>query len=677
MIFQEYNKYKSYYKILESWEEIEFRILSAWMPPISEVSSKTRVKNALFYMFYKYKDYIFAQVRGGQLTSFYLIKNANYHNPLTEYMRLPGETSNSKINSRRNWIDTGGVIRPHQREYTNYQIVLSYYEVKNYLLEILRSGKVPDLDLIINTKERLVFKKDGTEASEELVGSVRRPLQSKFQFSELIPVIGFNWNERYTDLAIPTPDDINRIFKTFCPPSKTNSYLKDDPVPWSKKKYNKVVFRGSLTGSSFDPRINQRLHIAEMSRAMPELIDAGITSFKGKSRYRKSINSPYLESFDSSLEGRLSKPPISMEDQKMYKYVAYVEGNTAAYRGAYLFSFGSVVLWVEPMKYKLWFENMLKDRKNCIFIKPDLSNLKESIEWLRANDRKAAAIAAAGVKLYRECLTRKPLLEYGRNLLSSLNPVSIRSNYKDAPLLIVVPFGDLRPEEDRLKQLNSFIDHFKKNTGLLTQKVRVWIVIAEQVEPKTLFNRGLLLNYGIRWFVECVGNPRNMILHDVDILPDAKMMGTYLNETNAARLFPSGNAAYSSWVVPFGGAVSSIQHAAYKKINGYPNDFWGWGGEDNVLSSRANRMGINIVDLSAGTYKNIDSKRQTSAQKTEYLKKNNLKNMRWWEAEKKDVNDFQDNGYRQAHQKVEPIGSAKLINDKNNLIIIKLMVSLT
>ncbi len=674
MIFEEYRKYKEYYGILETWDEVEDAILKPWMPPIAEAASKSGVRNALYYMFYKYKDAIFAQIRGGQLKSFYLIKNADYHNPLAEFMRLPGEKeafnqSRTFATQKEAWVDNGGVVRPHQREYTNYQIVLSYYEVKNYLLEILRAGSIPDLDLIINTKERLVLKKDGTEASEELVGSILHPLPQKFKFAEWIPVLGFNWNERYADLAIPTPDDINRIFKTFCPPTKTNSYLNDAPVSWSQKKYNKAVFRGSLTGSRFDPQINPRLHLAELSRVEPELLDAGITSFKGKSRYRKPINSPYLESFNSALEGRLARPPISMEDQKLYKYVIYAEGNTAAYRGAYLFSFGSVVLWIEPTKYKLWFEPLLKDRKNCVLIRPDLSNLMSSIQWLRANDKQAAAIAVAGTKLYRDHFTRKPLIEYGCSLLRSLNPVSIRRG-NATPLLIAVPYGDLRPEEGRAKQLTAFIDHFKKNAGPLTKGGPVWIIISEQAATKDKFNRGQLLNLGVRWLSECVGAPRNIILHDVDMLPDSKMMATYLNNAPAAILFPGGGEAYSEWKVPFGGAVSGIQYSIYKKINGYPNDFWGWGGEDHVLNGRMYRAGIKVVNLAAGNYKNIDSKRHTPAQKTEYLKKNNLKNMEWYEGTKADAKTYKQNGYRQAHLKAEPL-SAKLIYSKAGLTIVQ------
>ena len=37
---------------------------------------------------------------------------------------------------------------------------------------------------------------------------------------------------------------------------------------------------------------------------------------------------------------------------------------------------------------------------------------------------------------------------------------------------------------------------------------------------------------------------------------------------------------------PFIGALVNFNKKLFKKINGYPNNFWGWGGEDDVLLNR-------------------------------------------------------------------------------------------
>jgi predicted glycosyltransferase involved in capsule biosynthesis len=41
----------------------------------------------------------------------------------------------------------------------------------------------------------------------------------------------------------------------------------------------------------------------------------------------------------------------------------------------------------------------------------------------------------------------------------------------------------------------------------------------------------------------------------------------------------------------FGGVVS-FSSSDYKRINGYPNTFWGWGGEDDEMQKRLERLGI-------------------------------------------------------------------------------------
>ncbi|KAG9333576.1 hypothetical protein JZ751_011313 [Albula glossodonta] len=38
------------------------------------------------------------------------------------------------------------------------------------------------------------------------------------------------------------------------------------------------------------------------------------------------------------------------------------------------------------------------------------------------------------------------------------------------------------------------------------------------------------------------------------------------------------------------GGVSSLSKQQYLKINGFPNNYWGWGGEDDDIYNRFNRI---------------------------------------------------------------------------------------
>lgn len=639
MMFSEHQTYKEYYGILETWAEVQL-VIDKWVPPLVSANSATpaiftkeALRNSLYYIFHKYRDAIYVQIRGSQVSRFNLLQNVDYRNPLSSFIKVRGSAQNTD-----KWIDNGGVVRPFPKKWDDYQISLSYYETKMYIMEVAKLG-VPDCDFVVNTRERLVLKADLTEASEELVGSLAKPLDKRFRFDTFVPFLSFNWNERYSDIAIPTPDDINRIFRTFCPPGGTNSYLNDERVPWAQKTHAVAVFRGSFTGASADPKINQRLHLASLRD--PAWLDAGITSFNSKYRYRKSIKSPYLEVFDVKLEKKTRLEPMTMDQQKKYKYVVYAEGNVGAYRGAYLFSFGSVVLWIRPYKYRLWFEPWLKDKKNCMMVKSDLSDLRSIVLWLRKNDAAAAKIADNGRKLYDKCLTKEALLAYGRDVLHRINPVARETSEEN--LLIIVPFADLRPEECREEQLRKFISHFQKS-GL-----RTTIVIAEQVAPKDQFNRGMLINLGVYWYTSRSGSPKVIVTHDVDMLPNKELLSQYNNSNEAMILFPNSPTAKSTYgyQIGIGGAISSFQYDVFKRINGYPNTFWGWGGEDNALEFRIKTCGIKPVMVKKGDFINTDAQRLSGKGKMDYLNKNKIRNMQAWEGLARNKKNWRVDGYAQ------------------------------
>ena len=82
---------------------------------------------------------------------------------------------------------------------------------------------------------------------------------------------------------------------------------------------------------------------------------------------------------------------VDQEEQKKYKYVIYIEGNSAAYRLSYMLSNDYVVLIVKS-KFKLWYEELLKEYEHYVPIKEDLSDLSEIIKWCKQNDSKCKEI---------------------------------------------------------------------------------------------------------------------------------------------------------------------------------------------------------------------------------------------------------------------------------------------
>jgi hypothetical protein len=439
------------YDIIFTWQEIKQKILQTYTNPIIKINPKfnnknnkflellnmikptfykqnyNSVKSSLYYLFYKYQSGFYVRIRNNELCLFYAIKNLNYENPLYDKFKVYPFNKNRVKGDPKLWIDLGGVITNYPRKYcksNNCKIEYDYYQLKYFLIILLKKYRIQDCDFIINNKDRLTIKRDLTEPSEELIGSTNYELDSKFKFTTYIPFLSFTYNERYADYPIITPDDIIRTYNIFHLPDECNNpYDVELNTEWTKKMPT-AIFRGSYTGSSAEVRENPRLHISMLNNEWKSkykgYLDAGLNTFYLSGRGRKTINNTHLKFLDKNYEQYLKKDFMSYTEQSNYKYVVYIEGNVAAYRGAFLFSWKSVVLWVKSEKYHLWFEPYLKDKVNCIFIDKDLSNLKQTIEWLKKNDDKAQEIANNGYQLYLNLLNSDSIEDYMQYLLNYL-----------------------------------------------------------------------------------------------------------------------------------------------------------------------------------------------------------------------------------------------------------------
>jgi beta-1,4-galactosyltransferase 1 len=137
--------------------------------------------------------------------------------------------------------------------------------------------------------------------------------------------------------------------------------------------------------------------------------------------------------------------------------------------------------------------------------------------------------------------------------------------------IIVIPY------RNREKHL----DYFVKNTVPLIQThlPNSKVVVVEQNEGK-LFNRGAILNVG---FKEYENKTKFFFTHDVDLNPNEKCITTYyIKEVNDRYVLGIYTSSYNTL-----GGIIKIKNETIHKINGFPNDIWGWGTEDKALQNRA------------------------------------------------------------------------------------------
>jgi predicted glycosyltransferase involved in capsule biosynthesis len=149
-------------------------------------------------------------------------------------------------------------------------------------------------------------------------------------------------------------------------------------------------------------------------------------------------------------------------------------------------------------------------------------------------------------------------------------------------IAIIVPFRDLHVQQHRSKQLQEFIPTMR--AFLATSAFSFKIFVIEQSSDGRKFNRGKLLNigYALAKSEDC----NIFIFHDVDLIPSNELLRFYTkmpfeNPIHIARIWDRYNKNESY----FGGIVS-FNFIQFENINGFPNNFWGWGGEDDELYKR-------------------------------------------------------------------------------------------
>jgi hypothetical protein len=149
----------------------------------------------------------------------------------------------------------------------------------------------------------------------------------------------------------------------------------------------------------------------------------------------------------------------------------------------------------------------------------------------------------------------------------------------DKKLGVIVPYRD---RYEHLQKFKQTIIPYLKERGIDFE-----LIVVEQ-DDSSAFNRGKLLNVGFLYAkkIKC----DYVVFHDVDMLPvdvdysysdiPIQMATNFVGETN--RLIFDG---YFGGVTMF--PVDSFEH-----INGYSNDYWGWGYEDDDLLFRCKVNGV-------------------------------------------------------------------------------------
>lgn len=157
----------------------------------------------------------------------------------------------------------------------------------------------------------------------------------------------------------------------------------------------------------------------------------------------------------------------------------------------------------------------------------------------------------------------------------------------DAPMTaVIVCFRDLHPEQNRGAHLAQFIPHLERVLGKSGHRFRVFVI--EQSNDGRKFNRGKLLNIGFE--IAKQAGASVFVFHDVDLLPSDELVKHYVTQPADNRPVHIAGVWDRYQAKDYVGGIVAWSRAGYQEINGFPNNYWGWGGEDDEMMSRCKAL---------------------------------------------------------------------------------------
>lgn len=573
----------------------------------------------LDYYWNKMKTGIFVRIKNNKLCNFILMYNVNYTNDFDiknfdAFMEsLPGKKKRQTSEDRTTWHATNCLLRAEKKSMDkdpNEAYLPQFYDM---LVETCSHRKVNDCLFFMTRKDFPHLRKDWKESFDSIYGNV--DMKEEYKGKPFIPVVAQSTTVDHADFPFPTGDDWEDISEKFFASYQggelkcKNDSTKINPPAWEKRRVE-FIWRGQGTGCGNTPETNPRMRLDQLTReGAIEGLNARITRFTDRIKAVQKEDGLHVEYKGSSPE----ENRISMEQQVACKFIINVEGNSAAYRFGSLFKLGFCILNVDS-RFTLWFEPMIqkslitdKDiaEAHCIRVKHDLSDLGEVIQWCKDHDAICQRIAQNAMKFYHAHFTKDFIYDYVADLcnsvgslltpqknmyeldakkVKSLRPSKASLNVlackatkgEDNKTILLVPYRD-DGNQNRADQLKRFLDHYKN----------LPILVIEQSNDGKKFNRGALLNIGYDFCIEHLPSITTFVLHDVDILMTPDIIHKYYTDDGKGLMHLGGLVSPSKYDGDFFlGRVLRVSKQVFKRMNGFPNTFYGWGGEDDALAHR-------------------------------------------------------------------------------------------
>jgi len=486
--------------------------------------------------------------------------------------------------------------------------------IENIFKKLCENRKISDSVFVVNVRDHPMLHK---ELHDSYTNIDDAKLSDEYLHESYAPILSVGASHLHADIPMVTQDDWLRVTKKYYPDECGNGYVNDMKMPAWYDKIPKAVFRGSATGCQFNE--NVRIKAAQMTLKYPEYLDAGITSLNKK--IKKNLNKP-LQVINNDIVKKSSF--MTLEEKIKYKYILNLDGHVAAFRLGHELSLKSVILLPES-SYKLWFSHLLVPYEHFVPVNHNLDNLIEQIKWCISNDDKCKRIADNALIFYNKYLTESGIYDYLQCMTQQIALTNLRLTKYKQNIAIITLFRN-NEDNSRLKQKRLFLHWMNR---MMSQICEYDIVVVEQ-QSDNYFNIGKLKNVGFDYLnKKTKKNYDNYIFADIDTIPDSTLVKYFFKQTNSINALATKGTRYEALDArtkkPFVGALISCTSEVFKKINGYPNNFTDWGGEDTNLLLRLHKLSLPIYINKYGSV--IDLEETNNVQKNLKLKLDELKSM--------------------------------------------------
>lgn len=160
-------------------------------------------------------------------------------------------------------------------------------------------------------------------------------------------------------------------------------------------------------------------------------------------------------------------------------------------------------------------------------------------------------------------------------------------------------------------------------TALNAQAISFRIIVVEQ-EAGKLWNKGAIINAGIR---HAADQCDYYCFHDVDAIP---VKGNYLCPSQPLRLVTHLQGSRNGLLRPpryFGGVITALREQVYA-ANGFSNQYWAWGKEDDDFLFRLLFAGYICYSDSEGVFEDLHNPAHQQVQLDKLIKPATLKRNR-------------------------------------------------